>query len=133
MYLSISKKINFTQMARIDRSFESHLRQKFRRTFEWISFNHSFFKPVSGNLVMRAIDPRFISKAGKKNPGIGYFWSGCASAMNGLNLSVGSINTLMHNASMQDRSISMSGGRQNLHLNHNDFKELLFYSVRDAA
>jgi hypothetical protein len=25
-----------------------------------------------------AFDPSFISKAGKKTPGLGYFWSGCA-------------------------------------------------------
>ena len=31
------------------------------------------------------------------------------------------------------RFISMSGGRPYLHFNHNDFKELLFYGVRDAA
>ena len=53
--------------------------------------------------------------------------------MNRLNLSVGSIKTLMHNASMLERFISMSGGSPNLHLKHNDFKELLFYDVRDTA
>ena len=52
------------------------------------------------------------------------------AAMNGLNLSVESIKTLMHNASMLERFISM---RPYLHFNHNDFKELLFYGVRDAA
>jgi len=81
MYLSVSKKINFTQMARFGRSCESRFRQNFRKAFDWITFNRSFFKPVSGNLVTLAIDPCFISKAGKKTPGIGYFWSGCASAM----------------------------------------------------
>ena len=25
-----------------------------------------------------AFDPSFISKSGKKTPGVGYFWSGCA-------------------------------------------------------
>ncbi len=28
-----------------------------------------------------AIDPSYISKSGKKTPGVGYFWSGCASAV----------------------------------------------------
>ena len=27
-----------------------------------------------------AIDPSYISKVGKKTPGMGYFWSGCAGA-----------------------------------------------------
>ena len=128
MYLSISKKKNFTQIARFGRSCESRFRQNvfikpdeqrelahsvvagklrqqvnFKKAFDWIGFNRSFFKPVSGNLVTLAIDQCFISNAGKKTPGIGYFWSGCASAMNGLNMSVGSIKTLMHNASMLER------------------------------
>ena len=81
MYLSVNKKINFTQMARFGRSCESRFRQNFRKAFDWIGFNRSFLKPASGNLVTLAIDPCFISKAGKKTPGIGYFWSGCASAM----------------------------------------------------
>ena len=68
-------------MARFGRSCESRFRQNFRKAFDWIGFNRSFLKPASGNLVTLAIDPCFISKAGKKTPGIGYFWSGCASAM----------------------------------------------------
>lgn len=68
-------------MARFGRSCESRFRQNFRKAFDWIGFNRSFLKPASGNLVTLAIDPCFISKEGKKTPGIGYFWSGCASAM----------------------------------------------------
>jgi len=55
------------------------------------------------------------------------------AAMNGLKMSVGSVKILMHNASMLERIFSMSGIRPNLLLNHNNFKELLFYGVRDAA
>lgn len=68
-------------MARFGRSCESRFRQNFRKAFDWIGFNRSFLKSASGNLVTLAIDPCFISKAGKKTPGIGYFWSGCASVM----------------------------------------------------
>ena len=81
MYLSISKKINFTQMARFGRSCESRFRQNFRKAFDWITFNRSFLPFCHDHLVTLAIDPCFISKAGKKTPGISYFWSGCASAM----------------------------------------------------
>jgi len=55
------------------------------------------------------------------------------AAMNGFKMSVGSVKILMHNASMLERIFSMSGIRPNLLLNHNNFKELLFYGVRDAA
>ena len=106
MYLSVNKKINFTQMARFGRSCESRFRQNvfikpdeqrefahsvvagkrrqqvnFRKAFDWINFNRSLMSFPSNHLVTLAIDPCFISKAGKKTPSIGYFWSGCASAM----------------------------------------------------
>lgn len=81
MYLSVNKKINFTQMACFGRSFESRFRQNYRKPFYWIGFSRSFFKPALGNLVTLAIDPCFISKAGKNTPDVSYFWSGCLSVM----------------------------------------------------
>jgi hypothetical protein len=50
-----------------------------------------------------------------------------------MDLSVGSTKTLLHNAAMVERFIAMSGKRPNMRLNNTDFKELLFYGVRDAA
>ncbi len=51
----------------------------------------------------------------------------------GMNLSVGSTKTLLHNAAMVDRFIAMSGKSPNMRLNNTDFKELLFYGVRAVA
>ena len=51
----------------------------------------------------------------------------------GMNLSVGSTKTLLHNAAMVDRFIAMSGKSPNMRLNNTDFKELLFYGVRAAV
>ena len=51
----------------------------------------------------------------------------------GMDLSVESTKTLLHNAAMVERFIAMSGKRPNMRLNNTDFKELLFYGVRDAA
>ena len=48
----------------------------------------------------------------------------------GMDLSVGSTKTLLHNAAMVDRFIAMSGKSPNMRLNNTDFKELLFYGVR---
>ena len=48
----------------------------------------------------------------------------------GMDLSVCSTKTLMHNAAMVDRFIAMSGKSPNMRLNNTDFKELLFYGVR---
>ncbi|MDY5407048.1 MAG: transposase [Candidatus Cryptobacteroides sp.] len=38
-------------------------------------------KDKSGHRIAIAIDPCYISKSGKKTPGIDWFWSGCAAAM----------------------------------------------------
>ena len=51
----------------------------------------------------------------------------------GMELSVGSAKTLLHNAAMVDRFIAMSGKSPNMRLNNTDFKELLFYGVRAAV
>ena len=51
----------------------------------------------------------------------------------GMNLSVGSTKTLLHNAAMVDRFIAMSRKSPNMRLNNTDFKELLFYGVRAVA
>ena len=51
----------------------------------------------------------------------------------GINLSVSNVKTLIHNADMIQRFIRMSGKRPHRLLNTNDFKELLFYGVSDAA
>ena len=51
----------------------------------------------------------------------------------GMNLSVGSTKTLLHNAAMVDRFIAMSGKTPNKQVNNTDFKELLFYGVRAAV
>ena len=51
----------------------------------------------------------------------------------GMNLSVSNVKTLLHNADMIQRFIRMSGKRPHRLLNTNDFKELLYYGVSDAA
>ena len=50
-----------------------------------------------------------------------------------MHLSVSNVKTLIHNADMIQRFIRMSGKRPHRLLNTNDFKELLFYGVSDAA
>ena len=74
-------RLNFTQMARCGLSCESRFRQNFKKAFDWLSFNKTFLEPTKGDRCAIAIDPCYISKSGKKTPGIDWFWSGCASAM----------------------------------------------------
>lgn len=78
---TISGRINFLQLARYCKSCEQRFRQNFRKKFDWIAFNQSFVQKQPGHRYAVAIDPSFVSKSGKKTPGLGYFWSGCAQAM----------------------------------------------------
>lgn len=79
--LTISGRINFLQLARYCKSCEQRFRQNFRKKFDWIAFNQSFVQKQSGHRYAIAIDPSFVSKSGKKTPGLGYFWSGCVQAV----------------------------------------------------
>ena len=81
LFLTIPNRINFLQMGRFGHSSEQRFRMNFRKKFAWVEFNRPFIP--EGNPARRAIaiDPSYITKSGKKTPGVGYFWSGCASAV----------------------------------------------------
>ena len=81
LFLTIPNRINFLQMGRFGRSSEQRFRMNFRKKFDWISFNRTLVQKGKANRRAIAIDPSYISKSGKKTPGVGYFWSGCASAV----------------------------------------------------
>lgn len=80
LYIVMLGRINYTSMARVSDSCESRFRQNFQRSFDWLGFNMQFTERMSEQRKVIAIDPSYISKAGKKTPGVGYFWSGCAGA-----------------------------------------------------
>lgn len=81
LILTHTGRLNFSQMARCGSSCESRFRQNFKKPFDWLSFNKSFLESTKGHRIAIAIDPCYISKSGKKTPGIDWFWSGCAAAM----------------------------------------------------
>ncbi len=83
LILTHTGRLNFTQMARCGRSCESRFRQNFKKAFDWLSFNKSFLESTKGHRIAIAIDPCYISKAGRKTPGIDWFWSGCSPATAG--------------------------------------------------
>ena len=86
-FMVIPRKINFTQMGR----YGSHVEQTYRNAFglkkskciDWLKLNVSLAKRFFGKQGRWAIaiDPSYISKAGKKTPHIGRFWSGCAQSV----------------------------------------------------
>jgi predicted transcriptional regulator len=78
LFLSIKGRINFLQLERFSGFCEQRFRYFFERSFDFFSFNKVLIhKQINGKTAL-AFDPSFISKAGKKTPGVGYFWSGCA-------------------------------------------------------
>lgn len=80
LYIIMLGKVKYISMARISDSCESQFRQNFRQSFDWLEFNAQFTEHMRELRTAIAIDPSYISKAGKKTPGVGYFWSGCAGA-----------------------------------------------------
>ena len=79
LFLSIKGRINFLQLARVSLSGEQRYRQQFEKPFAFLDFNKELvLNHGSGHYVI-AFDPSYISKSGKKTPGVGWYWSGCAS------------------------------------------------------
>jgi len=78
LFLSIKGRMNFLQFERFGKFDEQTYRNNFEKEFAFLEFNKNIIKEhCSANLAI-AFDPSFISKSGKKTPGTGYFWSGCA-------------------------------------------------------
>ena len=75
LFLTIPNRINFLQIGRFGRSSEQRFRMNFRKKFDWISFNRALVQEGNPNRRAIAIDPSYISKSGKKTPGVGCFWS----------------------------------------------------------
>ena len=104
LYMVIPRKINFTQMGRYSNSCEQRFRQLYEHDFDWMEFNTSLMWRNLGRGLRKAIaiDASYISKAGKKTPYIGKFWSGCASAVKrGLEiLGIGIVDVDMRNCMM---------------------------------
>ena len=108
LYMVIPGRINFTQLGKYGRHGEQCYRQNFGRlrskSLNWLRFNVSLALRYFGSDGRKAIaiDPSYISKAGKKTPHIGRFWSGCAGAVkHGLEImGLGLIDIDSHNCMM---------------------------------
>lgn len=80
LFLSMTKRKNFTQMALFSNCCESRFRQNFQKKFDWVRYNLAYCREKLRHRIAIAIDPSYIPKSGKHTPGTGYFWSGSASA-----------------------------------------------------
>ena len=78
LFLAVKGKINFLQLERYGKLDEQSFRNNFEKEFQFLEFNKIVIKENCGANLAIAFDPSFVSKSGKKTPGVGYFWSGCA-------------------------------------------------------
>lgn len=79
LFLSIRGRINFLQLARYGKHKEQRYRQQFEKPFDFLNFNKELTLQHGSGRYAIAFDPSYISKSGKKTPGVGWFWSGCAN------------------------------------------------------
>lgn len=79
LFLSIRGHINFLQLARYGKHEEQRYRQQFEKPFDFLNFNKELTLQHGSGRYAIAFDPSYISKSGKKTPGVGWYWSGCAS------------------------------------------------------
>ncbi|MGL5981457.1 MAG: hypothetical protein ACRCZY_11415 [Phocaeicola sp.] len=80
MFLLIPGRINFLQLGRYSSYGEQRFRQQFTNEFDFMTFNSALVKDTFSGALAIAIDPSYISKAGKKTPYMGSFWSSCAQS-----------------------------------------------------
>lgn len=80
LILTTYGKINFLSLARHGKSCDSRFRQNFKKKFDWCGFNSGMLLEAAGHVTAVALDHSFIHKSGKKTPGLGWYWSGCAGA-----------------------------------------------------
>lgn len=78
LILTTYGKLNFLSLARHGKSCESRYRQNFKKQFDWCGFNSSMLLEDEAQASAIAIDHSYLAKSGKKTPGLGYYWSGCA-------------------------------------------------------
>jgi hypothetical protein len=79
LFLSIRGGINFLQIARYGKYKEQRYRQQFEKPFDFLAFNKELTLCHGSGRYAIAFDPSYISKSGKKTPGAGWYWSGCAN------------------------------------------------------
>ena len=78
LFLSIKGRINFLQLSRFGNHCEQRYRIQFEKPFDFMSFNKELVLHHGSGRYAIAFDPSYIDKSGKKTPGLGWYWSGCA-------------------------------------------------------
>jgi hypothetical protein len=88
LFLSMRQRMNYLMMSRHGYYCEQTYRLQYSKDFDFKTFNTHLINEYCGEERILIFDPSYVNKSGKSTPGVGYFWSGCASAMKwGLELS----------------------------------------------
>jgi hypothetical protein len=80
MALSFRSRFNYTNLSRQSGRHESTYRKNFSRPFDWLAFNTELVKRYTLLERIVVFDPSYLSKSGRFTPGVGLYWSSCASA-----------------------------------------------------
>jgi len=78
LFLSIQGRMNFLQFGRYGKYGEQRYRQQFEKPFNFMDFNKNITLTHGSGHYVIAFDPSYISKSGRKTPGVDKFWSGVA-------------------------------------------------------
>lgn len=81
LFLSMRSRKNFLMMGRYSNLSEQTYRNNFKKDFDFKAANSILIKEHCGSDLAFIFDPSYIKKSGKKTPGTGYFWSGCANSV----------------------------------------------------
>ncbi|MGV8135435.1 MAG: transposase [Mangrovibacterium sp.] len=79
LFIAIKGRINFLQLARYGKYKEQRYRQQFEKRFDFLAFNKELTLSQGSGRYAVAFDPSYITKSGKKTPGVGWYWSGVAN------------------------------------------------------
>lgn len=112
LYLSCRGRMNFSQFGRQGDRYEKTYRYHYEKDFDWSCFNGQLIKEYCSQELIIGFDPSYISKSGKRTPGLGYFYSGVAGSYK-KGLEIGSLaiidikqNTAYHYESINSPSSS---------------------------
>ena len=79
LFLSLRGRYTYLNFERYGQKNELTYRNHHASGFDFRTFNRLLIEKNTSRQRMIAFDPSYIPKSGKRTPGVGYFWSGCAS------------------------------------------------------
>lgn len=79
LFLSLRGRYTYLNFERYGQKNELTYRNHHASGFDFRTFNRLVIEKNTDSQRMIAFDPSYIAKSGKHTPGVGYFWSGCAS------------------------------------------------------